>query len=196
MFLRSVLLFLGIFFLPPSIGLTGNEVWNSIEMLNHDIKRTQPPKEKGTLLIYRARQYSKIKEWEKALEDYNDALELNHKGWIHLERSHFLMIVGRFDLAYEDAEAAKKEVPTLALEADKIMDAAVEEIRKKYEAENPLTITMDTKVDPYRKTRFDLMREQGVFVAKERRSANLSRTKKITQKKKAAACNTKKSRRG
>lgn len=194
MYIRSLLLFLGLLFLPASIGLAGNEALNIIEMLNHDIKITKEPKQKSTLLIYRARQYSKIKEWEKALEDYNNALELNHKGWIHLERSHFLMTVGRFDLAYEDAEAAKKEVPTLAREADKVMDAAVEEIRKKYEAENPITIVMDTKVDPYRKTRFDIMREQGVFTAKARRSENSGRRKTVAKKQTGASCNTKKSR--
>jgi len=170
MLLRLLLLSLYLCLLQPSIGQAANNAQNIIKMLNQDIKRTKTPQEKSDLLIYRARQYSKIKEWEKALEDYNDALELNHKGWIHLERSHFLMKVGKYELAYEDAEAAKEEVPTLTLEADKIMDAAVAEVRKIYEAENPTTIVMDTRTDPYRKTRFDLMREQGVFLAKARNS--------------------------
>lgn len=165
------------------------EAQEFIKLLDQDIKQTHSAQHKSQLHIYRARQYSKIKEWEKALEDYNDALELDHKGWIHLERSKFLMAIGKYDLAYEDAEAAKEEVPTLGREADKIMDAAVAEIREKYEAENPITIVMDSKADPYRKTRFDLMREQGVFTAKTTRTNTSSRKKKA-----AAACSPKKSR--
>ena len=196
MLLKLRLISLCLTFLWPSISMAGNNVQNIIEMLNHDIKQTQTDKEKSSLLIYRARQYSKIKEWEKALEDYNDALELDHKGWIHLERSHFLMNAGRYDLAYKDAEAAKEEVPTLAREADAIMDAAVAEIRKKYEAENPITIVMDTQVNPYRKTRFDLMREQGVFLAKAKRSEASTRTKPRQTKQTSASCGTTKKSRG
>ncbi len=191
---RPILFSLCLLLFSPLTVLAGNNAQNMINMLNQDIKQTQIAKEKSTLLIYRARQYSKIKAWEKALEDYNDALELNHKGWIHLERSHFLMNVGRFDLAYKDAEAAKEEVPTLTGEADKIMEAAVAEIRKKYEAENPITIVMDNKVNPYRKTRFDLMMEQGVFIAKARRSEGLRQTKQTTKKQKTACVTVKKKR--
>lgn len=165
-----------------------------IKMLDNDIKQSQSPQAKSQLHIYRARQYSKIKEFEKALEDYNDALELNHQGWIHLERSKFLLAIGKYELAYEDAEAAKDEVPTLGREADKIMNAAAEEVRKIYEAENPITIVMDTKVDPYRKTRFDLMREQGVFAVKTASTRSSSKRKKTTKKQTAAACAPKKSR--
>lgn len=165
-----------------------------IKLLDQDIKQSQSSQHKSQLHIYRARQYSKIKELDKALEDYNDALELDHKGWIHLERSKFLLAIGKYELAYEDAEAAKEEVPTLGHEADKIMDAAVAVIREKYEAENPITIIMDDKVNPYRKTRFDLMREQGVFTAKAARSNTSSRRKKAARKQTAAACSPKKSR--
>jgi len=172
----------------PSIGVTGNSAQNIIEMLNCDIEQTQTNKEKSCLLIYRARQYCKIKEWNKALEDYNNALELDHKGWIHLERSHFLMNTGKYELAYQDAEAAKDEVPTLASEADTIMAAALVEIRKEYEAENPVTILMDTQVDPSRKTRFDLMKEQGVFIAKANRSRRSTRKKSARKKQTAASC--------
>jgi len=179
----------------PSIGVAGNTAHNIIEMLNYDIKQTKTAKEKSVLLIYRARQYSKIKELDKALEDYNNALELDHKGWIHLERSHFLMNIGKYELAYKDAEAAKDEVPTLASEADTIMATALEEIRKEYEAENPITIFMDTKVDPSRKTRFDLMHEQGVFVAKANKSRKSTRKKSARKRQTAASYKpTKKSR--
>lgn len=170
-----------------------NDAAKIIELLDHDIKQTQNSKKKSTLHICRARQYCKLKKWDKALADYNDALELNHKGWIHLERSHFLMIIGKYDSAYEDATAAKEEVPTLASEADKVIDVAVAEIRKKYEADNPVTIIMDTKVDPYRKTRFDIMKERGVgiFAANTGVRTNSERKKRSREKRKGSSCKPK-----
>lgn len=161
-----------------------------IEMISQDIKQTKDPKEKSTLHIYRGRQYAKIKKYDEALDDYSTALELNHKGWIHLERSQFLLGMGKYELAYEDAKAAKEEVPTLTVEADKVIDEAVAKIRKQYEAENPDTIVMNTKVDHTRKTRFDKMREQGVFSAKAARiAANSGRaTAKRKQQSGKAAC--------
>ncbi len=176
----------------------GGDPKESIRMLDHDIQQTQNSKKKSTLHIYRARQYAKIKEWDQALADYNDALELNHKGWIHLERSHFLMAMGKYDLAYKDATAAKKEVPTLAPEADKVIEAAVAEIRKKYEAENPITIIMDSKIDPNRKSRFDLMREQGVgmFAANTGTSYTPNRRKSVSRTQKTAPCKPKSKSRG
>ncbi len=172
-----------------SYGFAGNEEM-IIQMISEDIKRTENKQKKSTLHIYRARQYSKIKKYDEALDDYSTALELDHKGWIHLERSQFLLGMKKYELAYEDANAAKDEVPTLATEADKVIDKAVAVIRKQYEAENPETIIMNTRVDRYRKTRFDAMREQGVFTAKENMIAasNTQRTAKRKQAPAKSAC--------
>jgi tetratricopeptide (TPR) repeat protein len=179
----------------PSICPAG-ESEEFIEMLTQDIMENQISTEKSRLHIYRARQYSKINEWEKALEDYNKALELSHKGWIHLERSHFFMNQGQYALAYEDARAAKKEVPTLAREADKIIEAAGAEIQKKYDAENPITIVMDSKVDPTRKTRFDVMRTQGVFAANAAKTENARQQRMAAKKQQLVAVQTPKKSRG
>ena len=130
-----------------SIGQAGNSQ-RLIEQISHNLEQVSNSQTKSTLHIYRARQYTKIMKWEMALEDYNDAMKLDHKGWIHLERSHLLMLMGEYELAYEDANAAKEEVPTLSSEADKVIEKAVVEIRKKDEAENPVTIIMDNKADP------------------------------------------------
>ena len=158
-----------------------------IAQISDDLRQIKDVKAKSTLHIYRARQYSKSQKWELALEDYNDALELNHKGWIHLERSQFLLKTGKYELAYEDANAAKEEVPTLSREADKVIEGAVAAIRKKYESENPITIVMDTKVDRYRKTRFDLMREQGVgMYAKNTQGSSRSSNKRRSNTKKSS----------
>lgn len=165
-----------------------------IKQLDHEIEQAQDAVTKSTLHMYRARQYTRIQEWERALEDYNQALELNHQGWIHLERSSFLMTVGNYDQANEDAQAAKKEVPTLSPEADRLIEAAEAEIQKKYEAENPPTIIMDAVVNRSRKSRFDVMRETGVLAANARRIDNFNRQKSATRKQQEATVSAPKSR--
>lgn len=189
-------LFLPLLFvlLTSSTGLAGNHQ-SIINKLGLEIRQAQNTVAKSTFHIYRARQYTQIQEWKEALEDYNQALELNHQGWIHLERSSFLMAMGKYELAYEDAKAAKNEVPTLTQEADKLIEASVTALRKRYEAENPLTIIMDNAVDPDRKSRFDVMREQGVLAATTRRIDNFNRQKTASRKQQeAAACAPTKSR--
>jgi tetratricopeptide (TPR) repeat protein len=187
-------LFFCLLLLFPSINQAGGPR-EYIEMLNQDIGLSKTDAEKSILHIYRARQYFKLKEWNKVEEDYNKALELDHKGWIHLERSHFLMTRKKYDLAYEDARAAKKEVPTLSHEADKIIEVAGAEILKKYEAENPITIVMDNKVDPNRKTRFDVKREKSVSAAKTRKSDNAKKQRAVSQKPLVVAARTPQKRR-
>jgi len=150
--------FSNVFFSSPALAGNPQVI---IDLISCDIEQSTDAKAKSTLYIFRARQYSKIEKFEKALADYNNALELDHKGWIHLERSQLLLAVGKYELAYEDANAAKEEVPTLTKEADKVIDKAVAEERKKFETDNPVTIVMNTRVNPYRKTRFDLMRKLG-----------------------------------
>ncbi|MCF8055124.1 MAG: tetratricopeptide repeat protein [Desulfocapsa sp.] len=184
--LMSLPLFFGLLLLLPS-ALQAEEPQEFIEMLNQDLTLSKTDAEKSTLHIYRARQYFKIKEWEKAEEDYNKALELNHKGWIHLERSHFFMTRREYALAYEDARAAKIEVPTLSHEADKIIEVAGAEILKQYEAENPITIVMDGKVDPNRKTRFDVMKTQEIPAAKARKNDNAKQQRTASRKTQVAA---------
>lgn len=180
-------------FFSVSTGFAGNAEM-IIDMISQDIKQEQDKKKKSTLHIYRARQYAKTKKYDAALDDYSIALELNHRGWIHLERSQFLLGMKKYELAYEDANAAKDEVPTLAAEADKVIDKAVAVIRAQYEADNPETIIMDSRVDHSRRTRFDVMRDQGVFANKGRRmvaAASTRRTARQKQQSAKAACGPK-----
>lgn len=163
-----------------------------IEMIGSDIVKTRDNQKRSTLHIYRARQYAKIEKWDEALDDYSSALELDHKGWIHLERSQFLLRMKKYDQAREDAMAAKKEVPTLTAEADKVIERAEAVLRREYEVENPPTIIMNSKVDPSRKTRFDMMRKQGVFASRIANSTefNAKRTAKRKQQTAKAASST------
>jgi len=181
----SLPLLLSLFLLFPSSSTAGNTE-ALIQMLNQDIKQSRTAGEKGTLHIYRARQYMKINQWDKAEEDYATALELNHKGWIHLERGHFFMARKKYDQAYEEAKAAKEEVPSLTREADKIIQVAGVEIQKQYEAENPKTIVMDSMANR-RRTRFDVMKEQGVFTANARKSDKARQQRAAARKQRTVA---------
>ncbi len=195
MMCRVFLIFPAVLLL-TAVGASAGTLPQVIQEISYDIKNTSDSVEKSQLHIFRARQYTRIKKLDNALEDYNLALEMNHKGWIHLERSQFLMLAGQYELAYEDAKAARKETPTLALEADIIIDKSVAEIRKQYEADNPPTIIMSTVVNPYRKTRFDIMREQGVFAADARRNVAFNEQKTAKRKSKKTACKPKSSKSG
>lgn len=176
------LCFLLVFALSCTVALAESRT-ETISRLEDDIRNASDPLEKSRLHIFRARHYSRINEYSQALEDYNKALELNHQGWIHLERCGLLMAMEEYDLAIEDAEAVKQELPTLAGQARKYIKQAETELQKQHRAENPVTIVLDTRVDPFRKSRFDVMEEQGVFAARDRaiKTAQVSRSKKASK---------------
>ncbi|MEN8200097.1 MAG: hypothetical protein ABFR63_08495, partial [Thermodesulfobacteriota bacterium] len=56
-------LILSLLLLLPSPGVAGHSD-QLISMLGQDIKQSRSAEEKGTLYVYRARQYMKIKEWD------------------------------------------------------------------------------------------------------------------------------------
>lgn len=173
---------------------TASENENIIEQLTQQISQTDSPLAKSRLYTYRARQSAQAGEWEKAVEDYNQALAFNHQGWIHLERSRFLMKLQKYEMALEDAKAAAEETPTLSYEADKIIQLAQKKIKKQHELDNPPTIILDEIVDPYRKTRFDVMRERGVYAAKGQRLLQIKRGYAASNKTKQVSSNSSASR--
>ncbi len=166
-----------------------------IAQLDLKISQANDSLTKSNLHIFRARNFNRMNKQNAALEDYNLALELNHQGWIHLERCSLLMGMGEYELALEDAKAAKQEVPTLAREADRYIARAETELQKRYEKKNPLTIVMDTEVDPYRKSRFDVMEEQGVFAARAMKKASINQQKKVARLQRKTASTSSKSKR-
>ncbi len=168
MIIRFLCLFIALSCAVPLTGHADN-IQQIIEDLGIEIKRENNSLQKSKLHIYRARHYTRLGEWEKGLEDYTSALELNHQAWIHLERSRFLMATGNYRLAYEDAVAAKNELKTLAPEANEIIRQAVDKIDDQNTLDNPPTIIMDSRANPNRKSRFDLMEAAGIFDAKEKK---------------------------
>ncbi len=131
-----------------------------IDTLNEQLENTTSPVERGNLFMYKARNYANAGEYNKAHENYNNAIRLNHKGWIHLERARFFLLNKKFSLAEQEATAAKDETSTLSNQADPIIRRAQQELEKIYLAEHPPEIILDTKADPTRKSRFDYMRKR------------------------------------
>ncbi len=168
MIFRSLLLLLPAILLFSSF-VQAEDIQTVINELSQHISKEKDPLQKSKLHMYRARHYARQGEWDKGLEDYNLALELNHQGWVHLERSRFLMLAGKYKLAYEDAVAAKNETITLTSEANAIIQQAITKIDAQNVMDNPPTIIMDSRTNPNRMSRFDYMEKLGVFDEKEAR---------------------------
>ncbi len=145
--------------------------------LTRKIAKTQSEKEKSKLYMYRARNYNNIGEYEKARDDYDDALAYDHKGWIHLERGRFFLAQKNYEQTIKEAVAAEKETATLKKESQILITRAKKSIKKKQQITHApqifLTTTWDTK--PTRRTQ----RKRNVrkaYAAKNKASASRSRS--------------------
>lgn len=147
-----------------------------------ELARATSPVEKSNLNMYKARNYAKLGEYEKALECYDKALKLNHKGWIHLERARFFFTHKEYDLAESEALTAQEETPTLKYQAAPIIKKARKKLESIYLAENPPTIIFDTKADATRKSRFDYIKPDNTNVAVSEYSKQLSKSRAEARK--------------
>lgn len=139
----------------PIQGLTAGDPI-IIKSINERLEKTSDPKSKSKLYIYRARYYQKENNSEKALDDYGQAITLNHQSWIHLERAALLYSIKEYEKSWQEAQAAKNENPGLSDQADAIASKAYEHLRRIEEQNNPQEIVMDRETNPYRSSRFDL----------------------------------------
>ena len=102
---------------------------------------------------------NKLDETEQG---YLEALDYSYTGWILNEYSSFLYRTGEYERAYRAASKVVEDFPQFEREAESIKRKAKEEYQKEYLEANPPTIIMNTKVDPNRVTRHDLIRRAGV----------------------------------
>jgi len=124
-----------------------------IEQLTREIAVTQNPAEKSRLHMFRARNYHNTGSLERAENDYDAALEYDHKGWIHLERSRFYLARNEFKQVVREATAAWKETPTLKSSAEKLIARAHKELKKKRRERNPREILLTRRWEvKYRRT--------------------------------------------
>jgi len=81
------------------------------ELLLTQFLKLQPESTQGWLA--RAEIYEGLKEWEKAILDYNQVLELEERAEIYLRRGRCFEKIGAFDTALENYEDALKKNPSL-----------------------------------------------------------------------------------
>lgn len=156
-----VFLFVLFLFHAPSLHAGQEDIEKIIEILDQQIEEAVNNKEKAKFCCFRARNYHKLKQEEDAEQSYLEALEYDFSGWILLEYSTYLYKMEEYERAYRAAHTVLKEFPQFSNRADKLKKQSAERYREEYYAENPPTIIMDSKIDPYRVNRHDLMRKQG-----------------------------------
>ncbi len=117
---------------------------NVIAELSKSLMQAKTNEEKCRLHMFRARNYNNLGNIEKAEEDYNAALQYDHKGWIHLERARFYLKCGNHEQARKEATAAEQETPTLKSQAQQIL-AHAKQVQKKEKIETDPEVILLTK---------------------------------------------------
>ncbi len=167
---------------------------NIIDDIDKQLDEVQTTEERGRLYMFKARNYARGGDYEKALESYDRAIRLNHRGWVHLERANFFLLHKKYALAETEAFAAKEETSTLASQADPIIHKAEKELEKIYLTENPPVIIFDTEANSSRKSRFDYMRQIDVSAAMKKYSKKLDKQRTVAAKKSSSSSKSRKRR--
>ncbi len=154
----------------------------SIKELDILLAQAKTVEQQANIYLYKARYFANDGEYQKALINSNIALQRNHRGWIHLERSRFFIAHKKYKQAEAEASAAVSETATLHQQADPIIREARREIDKAYLEKNPPTIIFNEKANTRRKSRFDYARRGDPTKAVEAYSKALSNNRKRAAK--------------
>lgn len=144
-----------------STAIGANDPEEIISLLDNQIENAPNDTERSKYYCFRARNYTKIRDLDKAEQDYLAALDYAYSGWILNEYSYFLYRVGEYERAYRAAARVEQDFPHLKSEAGKIKKKAKSKYQEEYNAAHPPTILLDSKVDPNRVTRHDLIKNRG-----------------------------------
>lgn len=145
----------------PPLQAGQEDIEKIIRLLDQQIEETANNKEKAKFSCFRARNYHKLNQEEDAEQSYLEALEYDFSGWILMEYSTYLYKMEEYERAYRAAHTVLNEFPQFSSRAEKLKKHSAQRYREEYYAEHPPTIIMDSKIDPYRVTRHDLIRKQG-----------------------------------
>ena len=179
-----------VFFLLASSPANGTQkdIQGIIASLDEQIASSSDGEEKAKLCCYRARNFLKLKERDKAEQDYLEALDYAYSGWILHEYSYFLYHSREYKRAYRAAQKVLEDFPQFKKSATKLKKMARAKYQEEYNVANPPTIIMDTEVDPNRVTRHDLIRKLGtrkearIFSTDLKKSPSSSSSTKKSQK--------------
>jgi Tfp pilus assembly protein PilF len=133
-----------------------------IGMLDKQIESAPTDAEKAKLCCFKARNHLNNKNLVETEQGYLEALDYSYTGWILNEYSRFLFRTGEYERAYRAASKVAEDFPQFEREAESIKRKAKQAYEKEYLEANPPTIIMNTKVDPNRVTRHDLIRRAAV----------------------------------
>ncbi len=133
-----------------------------IAELNNQIAAADSSQEKARLCCFRARNYLKMGDMTETEQSYLEALEYDYNGWILNEYCSFLYRIGAYGRAYRAALEIEQRFPHFRNQVKNIKKKARLKYEEAYLADHPPLIIMDTEVDPYRVTRHDLIRKQGL----------------------------------
>jgi tetratricopeptide (TPR) repeat protein len=151
-------LLLGLFAVPRLIA-SSPDSQAMLTMINGQLESTHDPKGKAKLYCYRARNYAKSGDLDKAKDDYLTALNSSYEGWILQELGLFMYTTGQYEKAYNVSVKVLKDFPYLKNEASKLKMQSKNKWDEEYLENNPPTITLDTVPDPNRLTRHGLIKQ-------------------------------------
>lgn len=157
----SIFLTLLLFSVPNHCLALHQDVQKTIDMITDQLETAGSDIDKAKLYCFRARNYHKLGEKDKAENDYLAALSNNYAGWLLVEYGFFLYHNEEYEKSYAVALKVLEDFPYLKADAKKLGSQSRDKYEEKYYEENPPTIVMNTVVDPNRKTRHDYKRYSG-----------------------------------
>lgn len=143
----------------PALKASSSTPQDMIKVITDQLTTVDNPREKAKLHCYRARNYAKAGDQEKAKDDYLRAINTSYEGWILNELGYFMYKGGEYEKAYNVANKVLADFPQFKKDAAKLKKQAKAKWEEEYLKANPPTITIDTAPDPNRVTRHDLVRQ-------------------------------------
>ena len=154
----TILLVLFITIGVSALYVSSSETEDMVESINIQLDATDDPKAKAKLYCYRARNYTKLGEHEKAKDDYLKALNTSYEGWILKELGYFMYERGQYEKAYNVSFKLLNDFPYLEKEGNQLQTKSRKKWEEEYLKNNPPTITIDTAPDTNRVSRHDLIK--------------------------------------
>lgn len=136
------------------------DIQENVKVINSQLESAKDPKIKAKLYCYRARNYTKSGEMEKAEDDYLAALNSSYEGWILSEFGYFMYKSGQYEKAYNISLRLLEDFTYLKDKASKLKKESKKRWEEEYLKNNPPNITIVTEPDPNRVTRHNLIKQQ------------------------------------
>ncbi len=153
----TCVIYLFLCFIITPVALADN---TRVTYLDQQIQNTNNTKEKAKYFAYRARIHNKTNNTSSAEQDYLSALKNNNAGWIWAELAQFYAKHKYFDKSEIAIAKIERDFPHLKTYIVPLSKHVKEQQRIIHLKENPPEIILNADVNPARKSRFDVAREQ------------------------------------